>query len=181
MTQTPFEIFKNNMNHVGFNMPEKVRMIANKEVSIDDVVNLALSNEQPHARFACWILTHYLDECDKNALNEYVDRAIDFLPYPKHTGQKREILRWLTICKIKTEKLGQLLDFCLEVLPDNSLPIAVKIHAMTIIDNIAKKEPEIIPEFAAIITDMLPYTTVGGDNKINKLLAKYKKQGFLQT
>ena len=181
MELSPIQIFKQDLNHVGFNMKEKVNAIANNEVTVDEVVKIALSNEQPYARFACWILTHYLDEVDKTALNEYVDKAIDFLPFPTHSGQTREILRWLTICDVKTDKLGQLLDFCLEVLPNNSLPVAVKIHAMTIIDTIAKLEPEIIPEFAAILQDILPYTTVGGDNKIKKLLAKYAKQGHIEV
>jgi hypothetical protein len=179
MKQTSFQRFIEGLNHVGFNMNEKVAMIANNEVEIDEVVNLALSHNHPQARFCCWIMVHYLDEVDNNAVNEYIDRVIDFIPLTKHTGQRRDLMRWLSISNLQTEKLGQLLDLCLETIMNHTLPIAVKIHAMTVVDRIAKNEPEIIPEFAAILTDILPYTTVGGDNKINKLLAKYKKQGFI--
>ena len=56
----------------------------------------------------------------------------------------------------------------------NSLPVAIKVHAMTIIEYIARKEPDIIPEFAAILEDIYMYQTVGGKNKIQKLLKKYE-------
>jgi len=178
MTQETTHLFFKNLQRVGFNMEEKTSMIANNEISIDEVLNVALSTKQSEARLCCWIISHYL-EINPQAIDGKLDKAIDFLPFTTHTGQTREILRWLTIVKLNTNKLGQLIDFCFSVLPDNSLPVAIKAHAMTIIDKVAEKEPDIIPEFASVIEDIYDYLSVGGKNKIQKLLAKYKKQGLL--
>lgn len=172
--------FFSDLNRVGFSMEEKILMIQNNEIAFESVLQCALSQQQPEARLCCWIITHYMLK-NQNAISvTQIDKAIDFLPYTTHTGQTREILRWLTMVNVmKSEKVGTLLDFCLQVLPNNFLPVAIKIHAMTIIDTIAKHEPDIIPEFAAILSDIKPYQTVGGKNKVSKLLAKYTKQGLI--
>lgn len=175
MKQIDIQTYNTLLSHIGFNMNEMVNAIEQQIYPLDFVMSVALSTQQPQARLSCWVVTKLLDN-NNHAIRNYINQAIDFLPYTTHTGQTREILRWFTICKPDyTNELGKLLDFCLDVLPNNTLPVAIKIHAMTIIDTIAKQEPEIIPEFAAILEDIYPYQTVGGKNKVQKLLRKYEK------
>lgn len=167
-------IFYTSITHIGFDMKEMLQYIENKEVSLEYVMSLALSQQQPQARLSCWIITHFLHK-NPNGIRTFIDSAIDFLPYTTHTGQTREIIHWFTICKPNdSNNLGKLLDYCLQVLQNPNLPVAIHVHAMTVIEDIAKQEKEILPEFITIIADLLPYTTVGGANKIKKLLVKYQ-------
>jgi hypothetical protein len=168
------ETYSKLVSHIEFNMNDMIDAVERNVYPLDYVMSVALSQRQPQARFSCWVITKLLYR-NSSAICPYISQAIAFLPHATHTGQTREILRWFTICKPTHDNdLGTLLDFCLSVLPNNTLPVAIKVHAMTIIENIAKKEPDIIPEFAAILEDIYMYQTVGGKNKIQKLLKKYE-------
>lgn len=168
------ETYNRLLSHVGFNMNDMVDAVERNVYPLDYVMSVALSPRQPQARFSCWVITKLVCR-NASAIRPYIAQAIAFLPHTTHTGQTREILRWFTMCKPTHDNdLGALLDFCLSVLPNNALPVAIKVHAMTIIEYIARKEPDIIPEFAEILEDIYMYQTVGGKNKIQKLLKKYE-------
>ena len=176
--QEHIDTYNTLLSRVGFDMNMILDSIENNTYPLDFVMNIALSQRQAQARLSCWVISHYL--LRGHSIEPYINQAIQFLPYTTHTGQTREILRWLTICKPnESHNLGALLDVCLNLLSDMTLPTGVKCHAINIVEHMAKQEPDIIPEFAAILSDIAPYMTVGGTNKIKKLLAQYDAQGLL--
>ena len=132
-----------NEEGIYLNMAEKVALIENGEISVDEVFRVVLSNNESEAFYACWILNHYVD-------NHH---------YPN----------W------KIEKLGLLLDFCINTLTDMTIPVGVKTHAMSIIDRIAESEPEIRDEVLLVVEEIFPYLSAGGKNRAGKIIKKYKK------
>ena len=74
----------------------------------------------------------------------------------------------------KIEKLGLLLDFCMNCLTNMTIPVGVKTHAMSIIDRIAETEPEIRDEVLLVVEEIFPYLSTGGKNRAGKMIKKYK-------
>lgn len=157
-------------------MDEMVNHISSENVTLNSIVELALSDQQPYARFSAWIVNHYLMQNGANKIYSYCDKAIDQLHKIKHDGQLREILRWFSRVDYKGKKEGELIDFCFNMIMNISKPVAIKIHSMTILEKSVEREPELKREFALILEDILPYLSAGGQNRTKKLLKKYSKE-----
>lgn len=171
---TPAE-FTSQINEEGIylNMTEKVALIESGEISVDDVFRIVVSNNEPEAFYTCWILNHYVDS-HKHTLENRLDELVEILPHIKRSGLLRLVLRLIVITPSwQIEKLGFLLDFCINVLTDMSIPVGVKTHAMSIIDKIAETEPEIREEVVLVIKEIFPYLSTGGKNRAGKILKKY--------
>ena len=103
-----------------------------------------------------------------------MDELVEILPHIKRSGLLRLVLRLIVITPSwQIEKLGFLLDFCINVLTDMTIPVGVKTHAMSIIDKIAETEPEIREEVVLVIKEIFPYLSTGGKNRAGKILKKY--------
>lgn len=165
--------FKSRITRIGFNMDEMHSLIEDKTVSFDEVIDLALSHEQPYARYSAWIVTHYIKR-DKKLIEPYLGNACDALPNTTHDGQLREILRWFSNLDYQGEKEGELIDFCFNLLTNNSKPVAAKYHAMNILEKVVKREPELAREFILILEEIFPYLSRGGQNKAKKLMKIYE-------
>ena len=172
MTPTEF-IRQINEEGIYLNMAEKVALIENGEITVNDVFQIVISNNEPEAFYACWILNHYVDN-HKLALENRLNELVEILPHIKRSGLLRLDLRLIVITpNWKIEKLGLLLDFCIKVLTDMTIPVGVKTHAMSIIDRIAETESEIREEVVLVIKEIFPYLSTGGKNRAGKILKKY--------
>ena len=171
---TPSEFIRQiNEEGIYLNMAEKVALIENGEISVDDVFQIVISNNEPEAFYACWILNHYVDN-HKLALENRLNELVEILPQIKRSGLLRLDLRLIVITpNWKIDKLGFLLDFCINVLTDMTIPVGVKTHAMSIIDKIAETELEIREEIVLVIKEIFPYLSTGGKNRAGKILKKY--------
>ena len=172
MTPTEF-IRQINEEGIYLNMAEKVALIENGEITVNDVFQIVISNNEPEAFYACWILNHYVDN-HRFALENNLNEAVEILPKIKRSGLLRLVLRLFVITpNWKIEKLGFLLDFCINILTDMTIPVGVKTHAMSIIDRIAETESEIREEVVLVIKEIFPYLSTGGKNRAGKILKKY--------
>lgn len=164
-----------NEEGIYLNMAEKVALIENGEISVVDVFHIVTSNNEPEAFYASWILNHYVDNHNL-AVEDYLNEAVDLLPHIKRSGLLRLVLRLFVITpNWKIEKLGLLLDFCINTLTDMTIPVGVKTHAMSIIDRIAESEPEIREEVLLVVEEIYPYLSTGGKNRAGKIIKKYKR------
>lgn len=168
-------ILQINEEGIHLNMDEKVSLIESGEISVFDVFHIVISNNEPESFYACWILNHYIDT-HNFALENYLNEAVELLPNIKRSGLLRLVLRLFVITpNWKIEKLGLLLDFCINILSDMTIPVGVKTHAMSIIDRIAESEPEIRDEVLLVVEEIYPYLSTGGKNKAGKIIKKYRK------
>ena len=163
-----------NEEGINLNMTEKVALIETGEISVKDVFHIVTANNEPEAFYACWILNHYIDN-HTFALENDLNDAVELLPKIQRSGLLRLVLRLFVITpNWKIEKLGLLLDFCINTLIDMTIPVGVKTHAMSIIDRIAESEPEIRDEVLLVVEEIYPYLSTGGKNRAGKIIKKYK-------
>ena len=81
--------------------------------------------------------------------------------------------------------MAVLLNFCLEVFTNAAEPVAVRVHAMQILYNIAQKEPDFSGELIELIENEMEYHGSAGlasrGKKLLKKLIKNKSRQISQN
>ena len=95
-----------------------------------------------------------------------------------HQAVARIILSLLADSDIPEEYWDELYTMCFEILENPQQAIAIRVHAMTVLGQIAVNLPELIPELSMVIEAHLPMGSKGFQSrgkKIIKALNKIKK------
>lgn len=82
----------------------------------------------------------------------------------------RNTLRILQFVDIPEENAGLAADICFSFLESSKTPVAIKVFSMTVLFNIAKKEPDLKNELKMLVEDQLPYASAGFKNRGKKIL-----------
>lgn len=110
------------------------------------------------------------------------DLIIPFLPEmtemvlkTKDQAKKRHLLKLISLNNIPEEKMVELLNFCIGRFTDASEPVAVRVHAMQVLFNIAQEQPD----FAGELIDLIEHETeyhgsAGIASRGRKLLQKLR-------
>lgn len=72
----------------------------------------------------------------------------------QHEGYVRELLRMLCFVELPDECQGELLDFCFQVMPQPSKPLAWRVYAMEIAFRICSPSVELLGELGVILDDI---------------------------
>lgn len=67
------------------------------------------------------------------------------------------------------------MNICFAYLESPAEALAIKVFSMTVLGNLAKLYPEIIPELKLLIEDQLPYQTAGFKSRGKKVLKVLEK------
>ena len=117
-----------------------------------ELVELSLSDKQPFAWRAAFILTTVMKRNDKRISNrtDEVINAIDGKP----DGHKRELLKILLKLELIEEQESLLIDKCIDIWKDIEAKPALRFYALRMLMNIAEKYPDLESEIRLLTTDM---------------------------
>ena len=149
-------------------------IIYQKPELYEEVVEIVISNEEPHSRRAIWVMD-ICDEENPGFAEPYLGRLIDNLETFKHDGLRRHSLRMLSRYRIPDEKIVQVMDFCFDSLKMNQAA-AIKVHAMSILHSISQRVPEIRYELATAVELSIQEGTAGVKNRGGRLLKQIRKE-----
>ena len=91
-------------------------------------------------------------------IKPYLGKLIRFMQKDGvHDAVKRNGFRILQFVDIPKKHHGELTDLCFRVLQDNTLAIAIRVFAMTVLSRIIEEYPELKHELRILIEDELPY------------------------
>ncbi|MCB0631186.1 MAG: hypothetical protein R2824_19205 [Saprospiraceae bacterium] len=140
------------------------------------LVELMLDEEYRVGQRAAWVLTHCLDQ-HPELLQPHLERLIHNLQdNVQHEAVRRNTVRALQFVDIPEELLGETADLCFRYLMDVNEPVAVRVHAMSVLWNICRKEPELSQELKLIIEDQWEYASAGFRSRGRKILKAIAKQ-----
>lgn len=114
-----------------------------------------------------------LSKCVDNnpeLLTPHLEILIQNLQGTVHVAVKRNTLRVLQDIELPESLWGLTADICFKTLESRDEPIAVKVFAMTVLNNIAQKVPDLKNELRLIIEDQLPYGSAGFKSRAKKVL-----------
>jgi hypothetical protein len=137
---------------------------------MDELMSVFVEGPVQITQRAAWAMSYVAQRHPKLLVN-YYDLMIDLLNQQgKHDAINRNIVRALQYANIPEKFQGQILDACFKLLNSSKEPIAVKAFCMTVIYNLSKIYPDIIPELRASIENLLPTASAGLKNRGNKIL-----------
>ncbi|MBI2268977.1 MAG: hypothetical protein HYU69_01325 [Bacteroidetes bacterium] len=138
-----------------------VNYVGNNNVRFARLVNLFLGKEPLIAQRAAWAVS-YCVESNPSLAKPHLNKFVKNLKQTGlHNSIKRNTMRLLQYIDIPKHLLGLLTNICFGYLSDVKEAIAVRVFSMTVLLNIAKKEPGLKNEIKLIIENMMPNGSAG--------------------
>lgn len=152
-----------------------VNEVGDSSEKFAQLIQVFTSESELITQRAAWPIS-YLGQKHPDLLIPYYSLFIKLLNTPnKHNAVNRNVLRAMQNVTIPKEYQGSLLDVCFKLLNSSKEPVAVKAFSMTIIENLAKIYPDIIPELKASVSSLMLNASPGIKSRGNKILRNLKK------
>ena len=133
------------------------RWIGHDKKRFKQLMELFLHGDYVVTQRSAWILSHCADSYPE-LISPWLKPMIKKMQEPGvHGAVKRNALRILQNIEIPTPLLGIVVSLCFDYLNRLEAPIAVKVYSMTVLLNIARREPGLKHELQLVIEQMLPY------------------------
>jgi len=147
-----------------------VEWVGGDQKRFDELFYLFLHDEYRVVQRAAWPVS-YCVMAYPSFINRHWNKLISNLQKPGiHGAVKRNSIRLLQDIDIPERYRGAIMDICFKYLASPAEAIAVKVFSMTVLGNLAKYYPEIIPELKLMIEDQLPRQTAGFKSRAKKVL-----------
>jgi len=148
--------------------------IGNDETEFEQLMDIVLHGKEPVVQRAAWAM----DAClavHPQLLSPYVETLIDALPRFSNDGVRRQVVKALAVREIPEKHEGQLADLCFCWLQSPVMPVAIKVHCMQILANIAIRYPDLSVELQTVINEQMPRNSVGFASRGRKILKQLQK------
>ncbi|MDE3056534.1 MAG: hypothetical protein KGJ59_01070 [Bacteroidota bacterium] len=144
-------------DHSKSHVQKIVRWIGSDKKRFTQLMELFLRGEYRVTQRAAWIISHCA-ELHPELIKPWLKRMIEKTKERGvHDAVPRNVLRIVLRTEIPVKLLGAVTTLCFDLLSIPASPIAVKAYAMTILQKIVRREPELKNELLAIIEQMLPH------------------------
>jgi hypothetical protein len=130
----------------------KVDMLSYMDAHPEDygeAIELAVSDKQPYAWRAAWLLWSCMEENDRR-IKGYVNSIIDSLN-TKNDNHQRELLKILLQMEFSEEIEGFIFDECSAIWEKVNKRPSVRLTALKIIIKIAKNHPELMHDIGFLL------------------------------
>lgn len=156
-----------------FNKAKFVSYLQNNPSEFDKTLQIALSDLQPQAWRAAWVIGHCMSKNDVR-IQPYVKPFIEFLNKAKD-GHQRELLKILIRMEIDEDLEGILFDQCATIWEDISKSPSVRVVAFRFMAQVAKNYPELKNEIEFFCQDhYVDSLSPGIKNSLKKLMKSAK-------
>jgi hypothetical protein len=136
-----------------------VNWVGASQQRFDELFNLFLNDEYRVVQRAAWPVS-YAVIAHPEFIKKHWSSLIKNLQKPNlHNAVKRNSIRLLQDIAIPKKYQGQIMDICFKYVESPTEAVAVKAFSLTVLSNLAKQYPEILPELKLLIEDQLPHQT----------------------
>lgn len=119
-----------------------------------ELMKLFLGPEYRITQRAAWIVS-YCVENHPELIKPYISKMVDNLYHEGlHDAVKRNTLRIFQFIDIPEKEEGKLFDICMKFLLSSTEAIAIKAFGVTVLNNIAKKHPDLQLELKLVVEDL---------------------------
>ena len=136
-----------------------VNWVGASQQRFDELFHLFLTDEYRVVQRAAWPVS-YCVMAHPGLIKKHWNSLIKNLQKPNlHTAVKRNSIRLLQHIPIPEKYQGQIMNICFNYVESPAETVAVKAFSLTVLHNLAKQYPEIIPEIKLLIEEQLPHQT----------------------
>jgi hypothetical protein len=148
-----------------------VKWVGNSQERFDELFNFFLNDEYRVTQRAAWPLS-YCVIAHPFLIKKNFSKLIKNLHKPNlHNAIKRNSVRLMQGIEIPEKFQGEVMEICFNYLKSMNEAVAVKVFSLTVLNNLAKKYPEILSEIKLLIEQQLPYQTAAFKSRAKKILA----------
>ncbi|MDT8323834.1 MAG: hypothetical protein RRA94_06985 [Bacteroidota bacterium] len=130
---------------------EMVTFLATHPEHFGEAITLALSDEQPYAWRAAWLLFDCMEKNDAR-VRKHINTIIRTIP-ERADGHQREFLKILLRMELSEAQEARLFDVCMTMWEDIAKSPSVRFTAFRFIVKTAEKYPELQNELTALTQD----------------------------
>ena len=146
------EILKEHSKHQALKIAS---WIGNDSKRFRSLMDAFLKGEYRITQRSAWVVG-LCAERHPRLIRPYLRRMIGRMQEPGvHDAVKRNVIRILQFIEIPEELLGEVATVCFDYLASPREPIAVRVFSMTVLANIAQKEPDLKNELRLVIEQQL--------------------------
>lgn len=133
------------------------------------LIDISFSGKKPVDWRAAWV-ADYLAEIHPSLPEPHLETILRQLNRSMPGGVLRCYLRMLVRYPIPEKYQGLIADLCFESLSRESIPVAVKVHAMEILSRFAEEYPELKNELLIILRDQMVNNSTGFKTRARKII-----------
>ena len=136
-----------------------------------ELIGIFFEDEFRYAQRAAWAL-NYCVQYHPELAEPYLERLIDLLAESQvHKAVPRNIARLLQFVEIPENLMGKAYSRCVDLFDDQAEPVAVRVFALEVASQIAKREPALVNELQMIVRKHLPHASAGIKARARKILS----------
>lgn len=152
-----------------------VQWVGADQKRFNDLFYLFLHDEYRVVQRAAWPVSYCVMQYP-SLINKHWKGLINHLKKANlHNAVKRNGLRLMQDIKIPEKYHGEIMSLCFTFLESPREALAIKVFSMTVLGNLARIYPDIIPELTLIIEDQLPQQSAGFKSRAKKVLKIIKE------
>ena len=149
-----------------------VKWVGNSQQRFDELFHLFLTGEYRVTQRAAWPIS-YCVEMHPAFIKKNFTKLISNLQRPnRHNAVKRNTVRLLQYVDIPKKLQGRVMDICFGYVASPEEAVAVKAFSLTVLGNLAKLYPDIIPEIKLLIEEQLPNQTAAFKSRAKHFLTE---------
>ena len=136
----------------------------------EEAIELAVSNKQPYAWRAAYVLWSVIRENDVR-IRKHIKKIANAVK-DKNDGHQRELLKILLMMELDEKYESKLFDICMNLWEQINKAPSVRVNAFKFILKIAKKHPELKQEISFLTQDHFMESLSPGARHSVKILMK---------
>jgi hypothetical protein len=149
-----------------------VQFLKENPEQLEEAINFSLSDQQPIAWRAAWVIGGNLPEC-ADKLEPHLGNILDRLP-ELDDGHQREFIKILVQCKLNEDQQGLFFDICVSIWEQVRKKPSVRYFAFQVMADMTKIYPELIHEVISLtqpqyLNSLSPGIKQGVFKKVEKL------------
>jgi hypothetical protein len=149
-----------------------VAYIGNDKKRFAALMKIFFTGEYRVTQRAAWPMS-YCVRSHPQLITPYYKKLIDKLADPSEgDAVLRNIVRLLEGVEVPEKFHGKLMTICFNFIQSNETAIAIKAFSLSILQNLSKKYPEIIPEIKKIIEERWDHESAAFKARARKFLSK---------
>lgn len=156
-------------NHSKSSCDRIVSWVGDSQERFDELFNLFLTGDYRTNQRASWPVSYCVAE-HPSLIKHHFKKLLDNVERPGiHDAVKRNTVRLLQHIDIPKKFQGRVLDLCFRYVEAPKEAVAIKAFSLTVLGNLSKQYPEIIPEIKLLIESQVDRQSAAFRSRAKKL------------